>query len=231
MSGPQKARSAPGALELLVFDWDGTLADSQVRIVRSIAHACDSLGLVAPPPERMRSVIGLGLVEAMAELFAGCPPGDTPDPELLAERYRAHFLSRETEPVSLFDGARETVHALSEAGYRLAVATGKGRRGLDRDLEQSALAHYFEATRCADEAFSKPHPQMLHDLLELTTVQAGKALMIGDTDFDMLMASNAGVHALAVTCGVHGAERLRAASPLALLADVACLPGWLGRTD
>ena len=213
--------------ELLVFDWDGTLADSEARIVRCIAHACESLDLEPLPRARMRSVIGLGLVEAMAELFADRPEDDRPDPDLLAMRYRDRFASSETDPVSLFEGARETLRVLCEAGYRLAVATGKGRRGLDRDMEQAGIGTFFEATRCADEAFSKPHPQMLNDLLEVTGVESARALMIGDTDFDILMARNAGVAALAVTCGVHEEERLRAALPVAVLEDVTALPGWL----
>jgi phosphoglycolate phosphatase len=197
--------------ELLVFDWDGTLMDSTAIIVASLQAACRDLELPVPTDERAHHIIGLGLHDAMAHVLPGLDPAVYPS---VVERYGSHF--REREPGSpLFPGAAETLHALKEQGYKLAVATGKSRRGLDRVLEKTGLKHVFDATRCGEESASKPHPGMLNDLmLELKTAQA-TTLMIGDTTHDLQMALNAGVAAVAAAYGAHPRSQLLALNPLA----------------
>src|SRR6185312_16085931 len=136
------------------------------------------------------------------------------DPEgqrRLAERYRHHFLAREHE-APLYAGVREMLAELHARGKRLAVATGKARRGLERALDTTGLRGWFEATRCADEGFAKPHPGMLLMLLELTGVEPRRALMVGDTTHDLELAANAGVDAVAVSYGAHP-EALLATRP------------------
>jgi phosphoglycolate phosphatase len=114
-------------------------------------------------------------------------------------------------------------------GYRLAVATGKGRRGLDRSLAHHAgVKVLLSASRCADETASKPDPLMLRELLEIEGLQAGQALMIGDTEYDMAMARAIGMPALGVVCGVHEPERLLQSGAGALIEQVRDLPAWLG---
>ncbi|HEX9802152.1 MAG TPA: HAD-IA family hydrolase [Gammaproteobacteria bacterium] len=209
---------------LLVFDWDGTLMDSEARIVACIEAAIDDLGLEPREVASIRNIIGLGLTEAISTLYPG---SDAALHRAMTERYRHHFLTANPTASELFAGAEETVRALSEAGYLLAVATGKGRRGLDMVLEETGLGRYFHATRCADETFSKPHPQMLEELMDELGAEPGETLMIGDTEYDMQMAVNARTHALAVSYGVHEKERLLRHNPLHCLDSITELDAWL----
>ncbi len=212
------------AYELLVFDWDGTLMDSESRIVSCMRAAIIDLGLELPEDSRISHIIGLGLKEAISVLF---PSADEALIKEVTGRYRHHFLYENSTPTPLFRGVKEVLHRLRSEGYLLAVATGKGRPGLDRVLNHSGLDQVFHATRCADDAFSKPHPDMLLQLLDELGVQAADALMIGDTAYDMQMANSAGTAALAVSYGVHSIERLLQYEPLGCLDAISEIPGWL----
>jgi phosphoglycolate phosphatase len=209
--------------ELLVFDWDGTLVDSAAHIVHSIREAAVDLQLPVPSDAQARHIIGLGLGDAMAQLFPDLPADGW---ARVADRYRHHYLSGESA-VALFPGVVEALPALSRRGHLLAVATGKSRRGLDRALGMAGLEPVFHATRCGDEGFPKPHPDMLLHLLEVFGVAPEGALMIGDTTHDLEMAAAAGVSSLAVTYGAHPAGTLRNAGALAALDAPADLFEWL----
>lgn len=209
--------------DLIVFDWDGTLMDSTALIVDSIQAACADLGVAVPSREKAAHVIGLSLLGAVREV---APDLDDDAIQALALRYRHHYLARDHETV-LFEGARELLAHLREAGYTLAIATGKARAGLDRVLASCDLAPLFHATRCADESFSKPHPGMLLELMDRLVTEPDRTLMVGDTTHDLLMARNAGVAAVAVTCGAHPEAVLRAEAPAAVLPTVAGLGAWL----
>lgn len=209
--------------DLLAFDWDGTLLDSASAIVSAVQCACRDLGLPEPADERARHVIGLGLGEALRYSVPGIVDEQLPS---LIERYRFHYLSRDQE-LKLFPGVTEMLAMLSSSGYQLAVATGKSRLGLSRALSHSGIGHYFSATRCADECFSKPHPQMLLDLMDQLSIASERTLMIGDTTHDLLLASNAGVASLGVTYGAHPASALSTLNALALVDDIDGLTKWL----
>jgi phosphoglycolate phosphatase len=212
---------------LIVFDWDGTLMDSEARIVACIQHAFVDVGRSPPSRDEARNVIGLGLDEAMALLW---PAGSAADRGRLIELYRHRFLSGEEAESSLFPGAHEALEWLSEQGYLLAVATGKSRRGLDSAMASTGLEGRFDATRCADETFSKPHPEMLLQIMDELGVTAADTLMVGDTEYDMEMACNAGARALAVCHGVHERERLLRHRPLECLASLLDIPSWFERS-
>jgi len=209
--------------DLLVFDWDGTLMDSAGAIVAAIQAACRDLELETPPEERARHVIGLGLSEALQHAVPGLAEDRYP---LMVERYRHHYLSRDHE-LRLFAGAGEMIAELAAEGFMLAVATGKSRLGLDRALQVSGLGPYFHDSRCADECHSKPHPQMLEELMTAFAARPERTLMIGDTTHDLQMARNAGVASLAVAYGAHPPEALDALEPLARLQAVDELRAWL----
>jgi len=209
---------------LLVFDWDGTLMDSEARIVACLQLASSELGLEPRPHQVLSNIIGLGLREAVMSLYPGIEERLA---GLFVEHYREHFLSDRQLPSALFKGALETLQRLHQQGYLLAVATGKSRRGLDRSMEESGSRDLFHATRCADETFSKPHPQMLLEIMSDLDVIPGETLMIGDTEYDMLMASQAGAAALAVDYGVHERQRLLEHRPLGCLGDIGELIQWL----
>ena len=209
--------------DLIVFDWDGTLMDSTAVIAGSIQAACRDLGLTIPGDEAARHVIGLGLSQALRYAVPDAPESMYGP---LVERYRQHFLAQD-QAIPLFGGAYDTLAELYDAGYLLAVATGKSRLGLERALDSTGLKKYFHATRTADQTFSKPHPAMLLELLEELAVSAGRALMIGDTTHDVQMAQNAQVDAVAVLYGAHPAEQLQELNPRALVKDFAELRAWL----
>lgn len=209
--------------KLLVFDWDGTLMDSEARIVACMRAAAADLELEVPGKESVRNIIGLGLAEAVRSLF----PQQEPVVPKMVERYRYHFLQANNTPSELFEGAGEVLHTLAEEGYLMAVATGKGRQGLNKVLEETDLGHLFHATRTADETFSKPNPEMLFQVMNELGTDPAETLMIGDTEYDLQMANNARVPGLAVSYGVHEPERLMQHAPLGCLDDITELTGWL----
>lgn len=116
---------------------------------------------------------------------------------------------------------------MNEQGYLLAVATGKGRRGLDRVLQSTGFGGYFIETRCADETCSKPDPQMLREIMSVTGMESAQTLMIGDTEYDLEMANAAQTASLGVDYGVHSRDRLLSCGPLACLSSISELPDWL----
>lgn len=209
--------------ELIVFDWDGTLMDSAALIVNSVQRAAADLGLAPPSEDRARHIIGLGLIDALRHALPDLEESRYVE---VADRYRHHYLSRD-ESLELFAGAADLVRELAQAEYLLGVATGKSRRGLDRALDGSGLRPHFHATRCADECHSKPHPQMLHELMEEFGVAPEATLMIGDTTHDLLMAKNAGVASLAVAYGAHPRVQLEAEAPLYCAATLGDMAAWL----
>jgi len=209
---------------LLVFDWDGTVMDSESQIVACLQAAIQDLELPERSDDEAKNIIGLGLREAVETLYPGSSDQVHSD---LVERYRHYWLAEDVTPSTLFPGAAELLESLNEAGYLLAVATGKGRRGLDKVLDETGLGGLFVTTRCADEAFSKPHPQMLEYIMDFTGSIPGETLMIGDTVYDMEMANNATTHALAVTYGVHELERLQQHNPIGVIDTLIDLQPWL----
>jgi phosphoglycolate phosphatase len=142
------------------------------------------------------------------------------------ERYRYHYLTKD-KGLTLFDGVREMLEDLSQQGYFLAVATGKSRVGLNRALDAADLLSAFDATRCADETFSKPHPAMLQELTRELGQDMRRTLMIGDTIHDLQMAANAGAAGVAVRYGAHSDAELDALSPLYSAHSVSDLHAWL----
>ncbi len=210
--------------DLLVFDWDGTLMDSIASIVACMRQAADDLDLGPVSDESVRRMVGLGLVEAREAVGL-----DVDEPTWLEviERYRHHWLATYKDRNLLFPGAAPVLTELAAAGYLLAVATGKGRRGLDRDLDATGIGGLFAATRTVDESPSKPHPGMLLELMAELGSTPGRTLMIGDTPYDLQMATNAGAVSVAVASGSHDAAELALFGPLACLPSVVELPSWL----
>ncbi len=209
--------------DLIVFDWDGTLMDSTSTIVRCIQAAAKDLHLPVPTDLLASHVIGLGLQEAMRVVM---PDVEAKYHARMVERYRYHYLSRDHELV-LFDGVQEMLLDLSQNGYFLAVATGKSRVGLNRALNAVKLLSLFDAMRCADETFSKPHPAMLQELTRELGQDMRRTVMIGDTSHDLLMASNAGAAGIAVEYGAHPVSQLQECKSVYSAANVAQLHQWL----
>lgn len=210
--------------DLIVFDWDGTIMDSEARIVACMQAAARDLGHEIPEHERTKDIIGLGLDEAVSRLFCDL---EREQHGALADRYRKHFLADDLAHSVLFDGAENLLNTLVEQDYFIAVATGKSRRGLNKELGRTGLGDLFHTTRCADETFSKPHPQMLIDIMDRMGIEPSKTLVIGDTEYDVQMARNARADALGVSYGVHECQRLLDNGALACVDDVSEISVWL----
>ncbi|NLY63914.1 MAG: HAD-IA family hydrolase [Alcaligenaceae bacterium] len=201
---------------LVVFDWDGTVIDSTQSIVQAIQSACRDLGLEVPAAAQARWIIGLSLESALYKAVPALTPEILPE---FINRYRFHYLTRDPD-LCLFNGMIELLDGLKQEGVMMAVATGKSRVGLDRVLAKKNMGHYFAATRTADETFSKPHPQMLNELMETLFVEPENTVMIGDTTHDVLMAHNAGVDSIAVTYGAHNLRDLNDSKPTRIVDNV-----------
>jgi len=202
--------------ELLIFDWDGTLMDSIDKIVICMQELAREMALAVPAEQAVRDIIGLSMPLAMEELF---PHFSDDERRQMMLRYREHYLVLNGTPSPLVDGVESVLDKLKSQGYRLAIATGKARAGLERILGETGLGHYFDSSRCADETQSKPHPQMLNEIIAELGIAAERALMIGDSLHDLNMANNAGIAAIGVDYGAHSAERLAQASPLAIISS------------
>jgi phosphoglycolate phosphatase len=209
--------------DLIVFDWDGTLFDSTALIVRCIQNACADVGAPTPSGSDAAYVIGLGLQDALRHVAPGLPEARYPE---LGLRYRHHYFASQHE-LSLFPGTLDMLHALKARDHRLAVATGKNRRGLDDALAHSQLKDLFDGTRTADETASKPDPMMLNELMREFGADPERTLMVGDTTHDLLLARNAGTPSVAVSFGAHEHEAFAAFGPLHVAHSTRELHDWL----
>lgn len=209
--------------DLVVFDWDGTILDSAGAIAGAIQAASRELGVTPPSDAAARHVIGLGLEEALRSAVPDLSPARYGE---MVESYRRHYLSQDQDLV-LFPSIESLIAHLAETHHLLGVATGKSRVGLNRALQHSGLGNYFHATRCADECFSKPHPQMLEELMDELGVAPEQVVMIGDTTHDMEMAENGGVTGVAVTYGAHPKAQLQASGAAVCCDSVEELGAWL----
>jgi len=213
---------------LLIFDWDGTLVDSIERIVTSLQFASKNTIDIAVSESQARNVIGLGLSEAIETLH---PEMDklkhATELNQIAEAYRQHYLYKNSVPAPLFAGVETLLNELCDDGYTLAISTGKSRSGLQQSINEHQLARYFATTKCAGENKSKPHPEMLHEILLELNFSAAQTLMIGDSEHDLKMANNANMKSIGVTHGVHDAKTLEKHDPLICLNDITELSNYL----
>lgn len=210
-------------VELIVFDWDGTLFDSVGQIVASLLFAAQQFEQPLTP-EAAKSIIGLGLPEVAQVLFPTVPELHTD----LLKCYGDHYVAHSTGD-AWFAGIAEMLYGLKNQDVRLAVATGKSRKGLDRVLKQTNSHDLFEITRAASETKSKPDPLMLAEILAFTGVKAEHAIMVGDTSYDLEMARNIAMPRVGVSYGVHTPAVLQTFNPLAIADDVASLDQFLNQ--
>lgn len=196
--------------KLIIFDWDGTLMDSIARIVSAMQAAAHQCELSIPSVDSVKNIIGLSLPKALDILFPGATQAEI---SALLVQYKFQYVEGDNTPSPLFEHAMSLLKALKENNKLLAVATGKGREGLQRVFCESETEHFFHASRCADEARSKPDPEMLLTLLDELNILPIEAVMIGDTSYDMEMAQNAGIDRIGITLGVHDREILNQYQP------------------
>ena len=210
--------------ELLIFDWDGTLSDSIGRIVSAMGEAARLSGRPVRDDHAIKGIIGLGLPEAIRTLYPDITANDLGD---FRKHYADSYMAMDVEPSRLFEGVHESLEAFRAEGYRMAVATGKARRGLNRVLKAHGWLDYFDVTRAADETASKPNPLMLNEILQHCGVAPENALMVGDASFDLQMARNAGMHSVAVGYGAQALDSLLQYEPQLAINHFSELRAWL----
>lgn len=212
-------------VKLVIFDWDGTLFDSIAGICNSMLEA----GARVKAPQRdyddIKNIIGLSLDTAISTVW---PELDSAHQAQLADHYKDIYVKNDQTPPNAYDGVFELLNTLQESGLKLAIATGKTRRGLNRVMALTQTSCFFITSRCADEAVSKPNPLMLEQILEELNISADDAIMIGDTEYDLNMATNAGMKSVGVTYGAHHQDRLKACNPFAIIDDIKQLTAVLG---
>ena len=197
--------------KLLIFDWDGTLCDSLSRISHCVVLAAEENGFVLSESIDPKEVIGLGLYESFQALF---DKASNEQVTAMCASYSRNFIKLDNDPSPFFDGTLDALNDLKKAGYRLAIATGKSRKGLDRALSAKKLSSFFDISRCSDETASKPNPLMLFEILDEINILPEHTIMIGDTVYDLEMALNAGIPSIGVNYGAHNPVRLKKYRPL-----------------
>ncbi|CAN8142382.1 HAD-IA family hydrolase [Thiomicrorhabdus sp. 6S2-11] len=210
--------------QLAIFDWDGTIMNSEGRIVDAIKMAARECGLQVLPDEVNKQIIGLSLEKAILGLY---PDLDEAQVVRMSEAYTKSFLEDSDVHMVPFDGAEALLLNLKQQGLKLAIATGKSRKGLNQVLEECGFGVYFDMTRTPVESASKPDPLMLQQILDELQVSVENAVMIGDTTFDMEMAQNIGMDRIALSHGVHQMHQLAEYNPVAQLDDLQQLNAWL----
>ena len=211
---------------VVVFDWDGTLIDSAGKIIACMQQAARDAALAPPADESVRNIIGLGLDIAIERLY---PDEAERKRDEVREHYARNFIAADQNPCSFFPGVSDLLASLQAKGARLAVATGKSRKGLSRVLGNLEMDTFFAATRCADETASKPDPLMLHELCEEFGIRPSEAIMVGDTEYDLEMAQRIAMPSVGVSYGAHAVERLVRWRPLQVIDAFAELEDVLTR--
>ncbi|WP_337842124.1 HAD-IA family hydrolase [Rheinheimera sp.] len=214
------------AVDLVIFDWDGTLMDSVGRIVSAMRSAAQLSGLTVPSEHQVKQIIGLSLDPVFDILFPGISASQR---QTVFEHYRDQYVLHDHTPTPLFAGAEQVIQQLHRDGVLLAVATGKARKGLERMFDETGLRPYFHTSRCADEAESKPSPDMLKQIIAELGIKVERALMVGDTIHDMKMAQTMAMPRVGVTHGVHGVAELSDYQPRAIIDSLPELLPLLGR--
>jgi phosphoglycolate phosphatase len=197
--------------DLLIFDWDGTLIDSIDWIARCLQNAANDTRHEIPDYQAAKDVIGLSIERAIEALYPGANAIEVLD---LVSRYETAYFSKKISRDDLFLGVFEMLETLKQNGFKLAIATGKTREGLDEALNATNTVDLFCITRCADETESKPHPLMLHEIMAFTQISPERTLMIGDSTHDLQMALNAKIASIGVASGAHDSEQLKNYQPL-----------------
>ena len=201
-------------IKVCVFDWDGTLVDSEKHIVDSLTYAAKKLALPSLSYDVKKDIIGLSMQKALKTLY---PVLSSADIEKMRTYYGEYFFSVPQDEKILFRHVVKTLTELKNNDYQLAVATGKSRNGLDKALVSTGLKQFFDIERCADETRSKPDPLMLSEIAAYYGINAANMLMVGDTVFDLEMAKSFGSPSLGVSYGVHEVSRLGQHKPLGII--------------
>lgn len=200
-------------LKLIVFDWDGTLADSVIKIWECKKFLARKYNLPEPSEETVRGVLGTKFEDAMTKCF---PDAAQEILHQLGEEFHV-LMQQENYQAGLFPDAREVMDKFKKQNIRLAVATSKDRKEIDKAILHNSLSDMFDLICCGKEHQEKPHPAMLEYIMRKYDVEPDECVMIGDTTTDISFARNADVKAIAVTFGAHSSTKLQSMNPSALI--------------
>ena len=208
----------------IIFDLDGTLADTSGCIVGATRHVQNTHGLHEVTDEAIRTKIGQPLAGMLAELFHI-------EGELLAQSvadYSAEYVRLASTDERLFDGVLPLLEALKETNVKLAVATGKSQSGADRATGRLGIQPYFDSIHgILPGTPGKPDPAVLLRAMDALRVEASECIMVGDTTFDLDLAHAVDVSTAAVTWGVHSPDTLASRRPAFTANTFAALQEWL----
>ncbi|MBN1929202.1 MAG: HAD family hydrolase [Chlorobiaceae bacterium] len=199
--------------KLLVFDFDGTLADSEAGIMEAMRLVARDFGFSGIDPEAVRRGIGLPLQRTI-ETGLGIEAADA---AAAVERYRKYYREVAFDSTRLFPGVKETLELLRRE-HRLAIASSKSREGLVSMMRHLGIFDHFSCIASAqDVPQGKPAPDMVLLALERLAFPAERCLVVGDTVFDIEMGQRARADTCAVTYGNHSADELRSLDPTFLI--------------
>lgn len=208
------------SIRTLIFDFDGTLADTADGIVATATETLHRMGVEDVTPAAIRATIGLPLGTSLR--IAGNLP-ESREPEAVAI-YRQLFAQLELSQIRLYPGVAETVKEFAAQGIPMAIATSRGCNSLEHILSGWGISQYFPIRATSADGFpSKPAPDMVLALLERLQAKAEETLVVGDTTFDIEMGNRAHCLTCAVTYGNHARERLLTASPTWLIDEFTAL--------
>ncbi|RYE73572.1 MAG: HAD family hydrolase [Hyphomicrobiales bacterium] len=219
-------------MKLVLFDCDGTLADSFGLICEAMRLTFLEHGLAAPEDAATRAIIGLSLHTAIQDLAPTAPPALI---EAMVASYRTNFRATREDPAfreALFAGIKPMLDDLvRRKDVRLGLVTGKTRRGVDAVVSAHALEGMFQAIRTADDCPSKPHPAMVLECCAELGIDPAATIVVGDAIHDIGMALAAGAEAIGVPWGAASPEMLLDAGAARIAADVpdlaALLDAWI----
>ena len=208
----------------LLFDFDGTLANTAPGILSTMKETFRIMGLPIPDDDSIKQTIGLPLVKCVSTLAEISDE----EAEKGAEIYRELFPSCELTQITIFPGVSQTLHELSEMGLRMAICTSRGKNSLERILTRHGLLQMFEtAVTASDNLPGKPAPDMVLTLLDRMGLKADEAIVVGDTIYDIRMGQGAGCRTIAVTYGNHSEQQLKTVDPDFIVNDFTAIPGLI----
>ncbi|MDE5876739.1 MAG: HAD-IA family hydrolase [Muribaculaceae bacterium] len=193
-------------MDTVIFDFDGTLADTRESIITTMTETMRVLGRPEADADVMTALIGLPLKEGIRRA-AGIEDEKALDDAVAL--YRKIYQDMAPHSIKLYPGVKETLENLVANGYRLAVATSRGKESLKQMLEVTGIAHLFTVLKADEDVINKkPAPDMVRDILYELDCWPAEAMMVGDTTFDIMMGKGAGVRSCGVTYGNHNRFQL-----------------------
>lgn len=203
--------------KLYIFDWDGTIMDTTYSTVLAVQNSCKELGFNIVTEEKVKSIIGKTFESAIISII----------PELIGNSFlyktfsQAYYrhLNKYNNQYKLFDFSEDILNYLNKNNKLLAVATGRDRYSFEELLNIYKLRDYFVTTYTASDCISKPHPEMIDRIVNELCISKEEVVMIGDTEYDIMMANAARVDSVGICHGVASKEDFVPHSPKHIIND------------